>query len=76
MTAFNVNDQFKVLLRDYGYRTGTDEGKIILIASGVRGFFPSTTVPVRFGTVMAAVEYLIPRLRNEEFSARYRKIVG
>jgi len=59
----------KVLLRDYGYRF---EGNT-LVENGVKGFTSSRIIG-RFPGIYAAIEHLIPIIRMDDFSTRYRSL--
>lgn len=57
------------LLADFGYTFCKDT----LIKRGVRGFTVDHVVPYKFSDVVDAVNYLIPRIRINEFVTRAQK---
>jgi len=67
-----IHKQLAMLLSNYDYsyieQTGT------LIRKGIRGFCSDEIIPHKFRSIFAAVEYLIPIVREDEFSERYRKL--
>jgi hypothetical protein len=73
-----LDRKLTVLLRDYGYRfaaTNThNKGGGDLIEIGIRGY-TSTRVVRYFRSMFAACEYLIPLLRDDEYSRRWHSII-
>ena len=64
-----INRNLAILLRDFGYR---HEGSL-LISAGIFGFC-SDSIVGRFKTTMAAAEWLIPIIHDNEFYDRLNKI--
>jgi len=67
-----IHKQLAILLRDYDYSYMEQSGT--LIRKGIRGFCSDEIIPHKFRSIFSAVEYLIPIVREDEFSKRYREL--